>query len=115
MGVVVVGSAFFVCLPMTLAGLVRNRDRLMGIGQADLRIDTLGDDPGAPGARGPSVDPPVEDQRDRLRSAHVEVIADELFEERPAGRRTVKHPGIGDLELAKRQLVTVTRTQILAG
>ena len=34
MGVVVVGSAFFVCLPMTLAGLVRNRDRLMGIGQA---------------------------------------------------------------------------------
>ena len=29
-----VGSAFFVCLPMTLAGLVRNRDRLMGIGQA---------------------------------------------------------------------------------
>jgi len=34
MGVVVVGSAFSVCLPMTLAGLVRNRDRLMGIGQA---------------------------------------------------------------------------------
>ena len=33
-GVVVVGSAFFACLPMTLAGLVRNRDRLMGIGQA---------------------------------------------------------------------------------
>ena len=28
------GSAFFACLSMTLAGLVRNRDRLMGIGQA---------------------------------------------------------------------------------
>ncbi len=34
MGVVVLGSAFFACLSITLAGLVRNRDRLMGIGQA---------------------------------------------------------------------------------
>jgi len=34
MGVVVLGSTFFACLSMTLAGLVRNRDRLMGIGQA---------------------------------------------------------------------------------
>lgn len=32
--IVVLGSAFFACLSMTLAGLVRNRDRLMGIGQA---------------------------------------------------------------------------------
>lgn len=32
--VVVLGSAFFSCLSITLAGLVRNRDRLMGIGQA---------------------------------------------------------------------------------
>jgi ABC-2 type transport system permease protein len=34
MGVVVLGSTFFACLSMSLAGLVRNRDRLMGIGQA---------------------------------------------------------------------------------
>jgi len=34
MAVVVLGSAFFACLSMSLAGLVRNRDRLMGIGQA---------------------------------------------------------------------------------
>ena len=34
MAVVVLGSAFFACLSITLAGLVRNRDRLMGIGQA---------------------------------------------------------------------------------
>jgi ABC-2 type transport system permease protein len=34
MAVVVLGSSFFACLSMTLAGLVRNRDRLMGIGQA---------------------------------------------------------------------------------
>lgn len=34
MGAVMLGAAFFACLSMTLAGLVRNRDRLMGIGQA---------------------------------------------------------------------------------
>src|SRR3954468_23476906 len=34
MGVVVLGAAFFACLSMTLAGLVRIRVRLMGIGQA---------------------------------------------------------------------------------
>jgi ABC-2 type transport system permease protein len=34
MCVVVLGSVFFACLSMTLAGLVRSRDRLMGIGQA---------------------------------------------------------------------------------
>ena len=34
MAVVVLGAAFFACLSMTLAGLVRKRDRLMGIGQA---------------------------------------------------------------------------------
>jgi ABC-2 type transport system permease protein len=34
MVVVVLGAVFFACLSMSLAGLVRNRDRLMGIGQA---------------------------------------------------------------------------------
>jgi len=34
MGIVMLGAAFFACLSMTLAGLVRSRDRLMGIGQA---------------------------------------------------------------------------------
>jgi ABC-2 type transport system permease protein len=33
-GIVVLGSAFFSCLSMTIAGLVLSRDRLMGIGQA---------------------------------------------------------------------------------
>lgn len=31
--VVMLGTAFFACLSMTIAGLVRNRDRMMGIGQ----------------------------------------------------------------------------------
>jgi ABC-2 type transport system permease protein len=34
MAVVVLGSAFFSCLSMTIAGLALSRDRLMGIGQA---------------------------------------------------------------------------------
>lgn len=34
MAVVVLGTLFFSCLSMTLAGLLRNRDRVMGIGQA---------------------------------------------------------------------------------
>ncbi|OBA84006.1 multidrug ABC transporter permease [Mycobacterium sp. 1164966.3] len=34
MGTVMLGAGFFACLSMTLAGLVRNRERLMGIGQA---------------------------------------------------------------------------------
>lgn len=34
MAIVMLGAGFFACLSMTLAGLVRNRDRLMGIGQA---------------------------------------------------------------------------------
>lgn len=34
MVIVMLGAAFFACLSMTLAGLVRNSDRLMGIGQA---------------------------------------------------------------------------------
>ncbi len=33
-GVVVLGSAFFSCLSMSIAGIALNRDRLMGIGQA---------------------------------------------------------------------------------
>src|SRR6202165_731825 len=56
---------------------------------------------------------PVKDQRYLLRSAHVEVVADELLEKRAPRRRTIKHPGIRDLKLAKRQLVDVARAQVL--
>jgi len=43
------------------------------------------------------------------------VIADELFEKRAPGRRPVEYPGVGDLELAKRQLVDVAGAHIRAG
>jgi hypothetical protein len=56
---------------------------------ADLRIDPFGDDLGAPAARGLSGDAPVEDQRHRLGSAHVEVIAESCSKnERPAAGRS---------------------------
>lgn len=32
--IVILGSAFFSCLSMTIAGIVLTRDRLMGVGQA---------------------------------------------------------------------------------
>ena len=38
-----------------------------------------------------------------------------LFEERASRRGPVKHPGVGDLELAKRQLVDVAGAHIRAG
>jgi hypothetical protein len=82
---------------------------------ADLRVDPFGDDPGAKRAPGLGGDPPVEDQRHRLRAANVEVVADELLEERPPGRGPVEHPGVGDLELTKGQLVDVAGTEVLAG
>jgi len=56
---------------------------------ADLRIDPFGDDLGAPATRGLSGDAPVEDQRHRLGSAHVEVIAESCSKnERPAAGRS---------------------------
>lgn len=32
-GIVILGSAFFSCLSMTIAGIALKRDRMMGIGQ----------------------------------------------------------------------------------
>ena len=39
---VLLGSAFFASLYMTIAGLVRTRDRLMGIGQAITHLNREG-------------------------------------------------------------------------
>src|SRR6476661_5886568 len=52
---------------------------------------------------------------DTIRPPDVEVVTDELFEKRAPGRRSVKHPSVGDLELAKRQLVDVAGAHIRAG
>ena len=51
--------------------------------------------------------PPVEDQRDLVGSADVEVVADDLFEEDPPGHRLVQHLGQGELGLQDRDVVAV--------
>jgi hypothetical protein len=73
----------------------------------DLRVHSFGDDLGAEASGSLDSDPPVEDERDRWRAADVEVVADDALEEGPAGGGPVEHPGVGDLELPKRQVVDV--------
>jgi hypothetical protein len=79
------------------------------------RIDPFGDDLGAEDPRGSGPDLLVEDQRYLVRPADIEMVADEALEKRPAGCGTVKDPGIGDLELAERQLIDIPGAQVLAG
>ena len=38
LGVAALGSAFFSCLSMSIAGIVLTRDRLMGIGHSTVRL-----------------------------------------------------------------------------
>ena len=51
--------------------------------------------------------PPVEDQRDLVGAADVEVVADDLLEEDPPGHRLVQHLGQGELGLQDRDVVAV--------
>lgn len=56
-GIVVLGSAFFSCLSMTIAGIVLSRDRLMGIGQAiRYRFQMPGEWSGVMRDQGPRLD-----------------------------------------------------------
>jgi hypothetical protein len=65
---------------------------------------------------GPAADqPPVEDQGDLVGAADVEVVADDVFEEHPAGDRLVEHLGQRELGLQNRQLVAVARGPIRSG
>jgi hypothetical protein len=52
---------------------------------------------------------PVEDQRDLVGSADVEVVADDLLEEDPPGHRFVQHLGQGELGLQDGDVVAVAR------
>jgi hypothetical protein len=53
------------------------------------------------------VDASAEDEPDLVGSAQVEVVADDLLEEDPAGDRFVQHLGQGELGLQHRYLVAV--------
>ncbi len=54
-------------------------------------------------------DPPVEDQRDLIGAAQVQVVADDLFEEDPPAHRAVQHLGQRELRLQDRDVVAVAR------
>ncbi len=81
----------------------------------ELRVDALGDDLGPKRPRGLFADAAVEDQRDLGGPADVEVVADHALKERPARGGTVRHSGVGDLELAHRQLVGVPGPKVSPG
>ena len=63
------------------------------------RVDPVGDDAGAIPRWGASVDAPVEDQLHLVGTAHVEVLAQHLFEEDPSLHRPVEDFGAGELGL----------------
>jgi hypothetical protein len=80
-----------------------------------LRVDTLGDDLGAKRPGGASGDGAVEDTRHLGRPANIEVVADQALEEGPAGLGAGEHAGVGDLELAHRELIAVAGPQVGGG
>jgi hypothetical protein len=67
------------------------------------------------GARPGLPDLAAEHQRYLVRAAEVEVVADDAFEEGPPGGGPLEHPGVGDLELAERQLVDIPGAQVSGG
>jgi hypothetical protein len=81
--------------------------------------DARGDDAGAEPARGGALaladDPAAEDQRDPVRAAEVEVVADQLLEEEPPGHRGIEHLGEGELRLQHRQFIAVAGRGVLGG
>ena len=61
------------------------------------------------------VDPPVEDQRDPVGAAHVQVLADDCLEEHPARGGPVQHLGQGELGLQDRNVVAVAGPAVRGG
>jgi hypothetical protein len=80
-----------------------------------LRVDALGDDLGAERAGRLLGDPPIEDDRDLLGTAKVEVIADDAFEEGAARLRTIEHAGVGELDLAEGEVIHVAAVEVGVG
>src|SRR5712691_12761325 len=79
------------------------------------RSDPVGNDTGTEATRGPSVDPPIEDELDLVRPAEVEVLADDFLEEDTTAGRPIQHLGQGKLGLQDREIVAVSRLSVLPG
>ena len=57
----------------------------------------------------------AEDDRDAVRAAERELVAQRLLEPLAARQRAVEHPGVGELELAEGELVAVAAPAVLGG
>jgi hypothetical protein len=82
---------------------------------AHLRVDPSGDHLGPEGAGCAGANLALEDHRDPVGAADIEMVADETFEERPPGLGPVEDAGVGHLELAERELVDIPVPQIGGG
>jgi hypothetical protein len=61
------------------------------------------------------VDAAAEDQADLVRAAEVEVVADHLLQEDPAGHRPVQHLGEAELGLHDGGVVAVPGGSVVLG
>src|SRR5215469_22182 len=75
-------------------------------------IDTPGDDASTKCSGRARANPSTKDQRDLIRAADIQVIADHAFKPHPACRRPVEHVGVGNFELPKRHLIPVSSADI---
>src|SRR5213594_1012075 len=76
------------------------------------RIDPAGQNARPEHPWGPTIDRSAEDDRDLIRSADVEMIANDSFEPQPTGLRPVKHASVRHFKLAEGQRVYVTGAKI---
>ena len=105
--------------PQRSSFLVVLLDRGVLVVHVQARGDAAGDHPGAEPARGgagPGAhQPPGEDQADLVRAPGIEVVADDLLEEHPAGHGLVEHLGQGGFRLQDRQVVAVAGFPVSRG
>ena len=81
----------------------------------DRRLHPFVEDLGVKPPRRPAGDAAGEHDRDLVGASERELIRERALKPRPARGGPVKHPGVGDLKLAERQLVAVAALAILAG
>jgi len=83
------------------------------------RDNPIGDHPSTEPARGLAFaavdDAPIKDQADAIRSADVEVVADDLLEKDPPRHRRIQHLGQRKLGLQDRQLIALAGGFVMGG
>src|SRR6516162_3406483 len=57
----------------------------------------------------------MKNQSDLIRSAHIQMIPDDSFKPHPARLRTIEYPGIGNLELPERHLISISGLPLRLG